>query len=133
MAIHHQINQDAGVLVADVRGAPSVEEIVAQFKAGMANPEIEACRGALVDLRNADALEFSIMDVDYLAQLTQPTPTSAARLALVASSETNVGLCALYQRYVAVGERVEIFTELAEAWTWLKNGDGGPAAARADA
>ncbi|MEM7010076.1 MAG: STAS/SEC14 domain-containing protein [Verrucomicrobiota bacterium] len=121
MAIHYRINEDAGVVITEITGKVSVEEITQLYHRANADPANLETYHTLVDMREAEPLDLTITDVDYVNNLSAPNRSPKTRLAFVADDETNVGLCAIFQQFSEpIGQPIEIFTDIDSAWTWLK-------------
>lgn len=120
MAIHYRINEEAGVVITEITGKVSVEDITQHYHRANADPDAREQYHSLVDMREAEPLDLTITDIDYVNNLSAPSRSSKTRLAFVAEDETNVGLCSIFQQFAEpVGQPIQIFTDIDSAWSWL--------------
>lgn len=126
MAIHYRLDEETGVVVTEISGAVSVEEITQLFHSAAADPQVGLRHDSLVDLRNAEPLSLTITDIDYVASITKSSLNgdSNRKIAFLSEDETNVGLCTLFQEFAkGPGRVIELFTDFNVAWNWLVDGE----------
>jgi hypothetical protein len=87
-------------------------------------PDFRPQQDALWDMRDAILTEFSTEEVRQIAALVAANwgHTSSSRAAMVVSRKVDFGMVRMYEMQLTPDTegRTQVFTDIDEAWAWLR-------------
>jgi len=123
MPIDYRVDSARRVLIAEVVGRVTDDDLLAYGRALLDDPRAGEANHEFVDLRSVDASSIiTSQGVRALAQfwIDAYAKMSGGRLAILAESDVSYGMARMYQSYRADGpDEIRIFRDEAEAWDWI--------------
>jgi hypothetical protein len=125
MALDYRIDHDRRVVFAEGRGTLTDQDVFGYQQAVWSRPEV-ATYDELVDMRGVEHIALPSVDrlralADLSAQMD--VPSSASKLAIIASESYAFGLGRMYQMYRDTNPRsakqVSVFRSFEDAIIWL--------------
>ena len=117
MPVNHRIDESLGIVFTTYWGVVTVEEIRAARPELLGHPGFEASVGQLADCREVTELQLSADDIRSLADFV--SSKGGGRRAIVVSTNLVFGMSRMYELWLAEGDGVQVFRDLAEARAWL--------------
>jgi len=122
MGVSHRWDPERGILLIEMSGVPTDEELLSFAEGVVGSPEYPTPRRELVDLRAMETTSVSSATLERMSEVFRAgdrTPEQS-RIAIVAGTNLAYGLSRVYQAYRSTSPLpLEVFRDYDEALTWL--------------